>query len=80
MNRDEIKEQLQPIAREIFSNPNLIITDELDASNISNWTSLTFTMFLTKIENVFGIKFKMMELLKLKNMGEIINSIMTHLG
>jgi acyl carrier protein len=37
-------------------------------------------MLLTEIENQFGFKFKMMEILKLQNMGAIIDSIQTHVG
>ena len=58
----------------------LVLTDNLFAANVPTWTSLSFMMLLTEIENHFGFKFKMMEILKLQNMGAIIDSIHTHVG
>ena len=78
MNRKEIIEKLTPIAQLIFADNALVLNDDLSAANVANWTSLSFMQFLTEIENQFGFKFKMMELLKLQRMGAIIDSIQTH--
>lgn len=78
MNREEIIEKLTPIAQQTFADDALVLSDDLSAANVANWTSLSFMQFLTEIENQFGFKFKMMELLKLQNMGAIIDSIQTH--
>lgn len=78
MNRKEIIEKLTPIAQQIFADDALVLNDDLSAANVANWTSLSFMQFLTEIENQFGFKFKMMELLKLQSMGAIIDSIQTH--
>lgn len=78
MNRKEIIEKLTPIAQQIFADDALVLNDDLSAANMANWTSLSFMQFLTEIENQFGFKFKMMELLKLQSMGAIIDSIQTH--
>lgn len=80
MNREEIIEKLTPIAQRIFADDALVLNDDLSAANVANWTSLSFMQFLTEIENQFGFKFKMMELLKLQSMGAIIDSIQTHIA
>ena len=80
MTRKEIISQLTPIARAMLKDENLVISDDLSANNVPTWTSLSFMMLLTEIENQFGFKFKMMEILKLQNMGAIIDSIQTHVG
>lgn len=80
MNREEIIEKLTPIAQQIFADDALVLNDDLTAANVANWTSLSFMQFLTEIENQFGFKFKMMELLKLQSMGAIIDSIQTHIA
>ncbi len=80
MTREEIIEKLTPVARTIFANPELVITDDMSAENVSTWTSLAFMQFLTEIENQFGFKFKMMELFNLKTMGNIIASIEKHMA
>ena len=80
MTREEIISQLTPIAQAMLKDDTLVISDDLSAANVPTWTSLSFMMLLTEIENHFGFKFKMMEILKLQNMGAIIDSIQTHIG
>ena len=64
----------------MLKDDTLVVSDDLSAANVPTWTSLSFMMLLTEIENHFGFKFKMMEILKLQNMGAIIDSILTHVG
>lgn len=80
MTREEIISQLTPIAQAMLKDDTLVVSDDLSAANVPTWTSLSFMMLLTEIENHFGFKFKMMEILKLQNMGAIIDSILTHVG
>lgn len=80
MTREDIIAKLTPIAQAMLKDDTLVISDDLSAANVPTWTSLSFMMLLTEIENHFGFKFKMMEILKLQNMGAIIDSIQTHVG
>lgn len=80
MNREEIIEQIMEIAKEVFQKENLVFSEDLDASSVDTWTSLNFMLFLTKVEETYGFKFKMFELLKLKNMGAVVDAIMNHLS
>lgn len=79
MERSEIIAQLTNIASEIFQIENLVLTEDMSAANVDTWNSLTYMQFLTAIEVHFGFKFKMMELIKLKNIGDILNSINSHI-
>ena len=78
MERNEIIEKLTPIAQRIFVNDSLVLSNDLSAENVPNWTSLSFMQFLTEIEEQFGFKFKMMEILRLQTMGAIIDAIGRH--
>ena len=80
MTRNEIMEQLTPIVRKIFQNEGLVLADDMSAQTVEGWTSLAYMQLLTAVEEHFGFKFKMMELLQLKNMGDIINAISSHIG
>ncbi|MBR4563275.1 MAG: acyl carrier protein [Paludibacteraceae bacterium] len=80
MNREEIIEKLTPIVRANLQNESLELRDDMSAENVSTWTSLAFMQMLTDIENEFGIKFKMMELIRLRTMGDIIQSLEAHLA
>lgn len=78
MDKQEVIARLTPVARKVFEIESLVLRDDLSAENVETWTSMSFMQFLTDIEKEFGIKFKMMELLSLKNMGDVINAICSH--
>lgn len=80
MNREELKNEIQGIAREIFAKPELEINDAMGVANVDTWTSLSFMQFLTAIEDKYGFKFKMMELLQLRNMGAVIDATLKHIA
>lgn len=73
MNRNEIIEKLTPIFREKLGKNDLVLTDELSANDVENWTSLTHMLIMTKIEETFGVTFKLKELKKLQNVGDMIS-------
>lgn len=80
MNRKELKIEIQGIAREIFAKPELVINDAMGATDVDTWTSLSFMQFLTAIEDKYSFKFKMMELLQLRNMGAVVDATLKHVA
>lgn len=78
MNREQIFNEIQTLAREIFQKPELQITDALTAADLDTWTSLTFMQLLTAIEDKYNFKFKMMELLQLRSMGAVVDATLKH--
>ena len=80
MNREELKVEIESIAREVFLKPNLEVNDALSAVDVDTWTSLSFMQFLTAIENKYGFKFKMSELLQMRNIGAVIDATLKHIG
>jgi acyl carrier protein len=75
MERNEIYERLTPIAQNVFLDNSLELHDNLSAEDVVNWNSLNFMQFLTEIEKHFGIKFKMIEVLRMNNIGAIVDVI-----
>lgn len=80
MNRNEIIEKLTVIFHDVFSDNTIVLRDDMTASDVENWDSLTHMFMITKVEEVFGIKFKLRELNKLKNVGDLCNTIAEKLG
>ena len=78
MDRKLVVERIAPIAREVFEDTNLEMSDSLDATQVDTWTSLTFMQLLGKVEEEFGFKFSMMELIKIRTMGDLVNVVMQH--
>ena len=79
ITREELIAQLEPIARNVFSNNDLKMTDDLGPSSLDTWTSLSFTQFLSAIEEKFSFRFKMLEIISMQNMGAIISTTLKHL-
>lgn len=78
MIREELINEIQEVARDIFGKPELVVNDAMSAADVDTWTSLSFMQFLTAIEDKYGFKFKMMELLQLRNMGAVIDATLRH--
>ena len=79
MERTAITDKLTGIFRKVFSNDSLIITDELTANDVENWDSLSHMILIAEVENSFSIKFKLKDLNKMRNVGEMIDIIISKL-
>jgi acyl carrier protein len=80
MEKSQIIEKLTTIFHETFGDNTIILRDDMTASDVENWDSLTHMIMITKVEEVFGIRFKLRELNKLKNVGDLCNTIAEKLG
>ena len=76
MENSEIREKLSAIFSRIF-NYNNAISDTLNADNVQKWDSLTHLSMISEVENTFGIKFKLKELVSMKNVGDLIELVAT---
>ncbi|MDG2397255.1 MAG: acyl carrier protein [Flavobacteriaceae bacterium] len=75
MNKDQLKMTLTRIFKKIFDDQSISLSNEMTASDIDNWDSLSHMLLISEIEDVFSIKFKLKELNKLKNVGILIETI-----
>lgn len=79
MEKVEITNRLTPVFRKVFGDDQLELTDELSALDVENWDSLTHMLLITEIENDFSIKFKLKDLNKMLNVGDMITIISSKL-
>ena len=70
-----IKEKINHVLVSILGHNNFEMHDELTATDVDGWDSLSHMIILTKIEESFNIKFKLRDLNKLKNMGSLVSVI-----
>lgn len=80
MNKDEIMQKLQDIFRDIFCNDELIISKTTDASEIAEWDSLTHINLFAAIQADFSITFSIDEIMSIKNVSDIVNSVAAKLA
>ncbi len=79
MEKAEIVIRLTPVFRNVFRDNTLEITDELSAHDVENWDSLSHMLLIAEVENQFAIKFKLKDLNKMRNVGDMITVISSKL-
>ncbi|HEU0136115.1 MAG TPA: acyl carrier protein [Flavobacterium sp.] len=79
MNRTDITEKLNTVFREVFNKPDLTVTDSLSAADVDNWDSLTHMILINEVEKTFSVTFKLKELNKMKNAGDMMDIILSKL-
>lgn len=79
MDKNAIKQKMNDVLTNVLGHNNFEIHDELTATDVDGWDSLSHMMIITKIEEAFNIKFKLRDLNKLKNMGSLIEVILSKL-
>jgi acyl carrier protein len=75
MSRNDILSRLNDIFREVFDDEGITVTDMTTADDIEAWDSLTHITLISEVEDAFGIKFKMKEIVGMKNVGEMADII-----
>ena len=58
----------------------LELTDETSATDIEEWDSLSHIQLIVAIEKAFRIKFTSLEIMKWRNVGEMVDSMETKLN
>jgi acyl carrier protein len=71
-NSMNIQDKLQTIFRNIFNEPNLIVSLDMNANDVDSWDSLSHMEMISQVEEEFGVKFKLKDLVKLKNVSDLI--------
>ena len=66
---------LTGIFRDITENNELVLTRDLTADDVEGWDSLNNTLIITEIQKQFKIKFTLPEVLKLENIGDLLDAI-----
>jgi acyl carrier protein len=79
MDQEVIFEKLTGIFRKVFNDEALVLNKDLTANDVANWDSLTHMLMIGEVENSFSIKFKLKELGKLDNVGELVSLIQSKL-
>ena len=72
--REEIIRRLTPIFRDIL-NPDVVVTEYLDASQVAEWDSLNHISIIAAIESEFQVEFTIDELAQMANAGDLIRTL-----
>ena len=77
MNTQIILNELNLIFQEVLKRENIVLENETTARDVEGWDSLTNMQLINKIEKSFNVRFTFRDIVKLKNVGDICNAILT---
>lgn len=80
MNTEEIYQQLNEIFKENLDLDEVNLTASTTADDIDGWDSLAHIGLISAIEQQFGIRFAMKEIVGLHNVGEMVDLILSKLN
>lgn len=79
MTREEVYEALNEVFQDVFDDEDIRVNDATTAADIEDWDSLEHINLIVAVEKKFNIKFNMGEVNTFKNVGEMVDIIMTRI-
>lgn len=79
MSREEVYEALNEVFQDVFDDEDIRVNDATTAADIEDWDSLEHINLIVAVEKKFNIKFNMGEVNTFKNVGEMIDIILTRM-
>jgi acyl carrier protein len=66
---------LTEVFRQVFDDPEILLTPETTADDIDGWDSLSHVNLIVAVANRFNIRFKPKEILGFKNVGDLAKCV-----
>lgn len=70
-------EQITEIFQEVFDNPELVITEETNASHVEGWDSFAQINIIIAVEEKYNIEFTTKEIGNLTCVGDMLDLLRT---
>jgi acyl carrier protein len=67
----QIDERLQDIARDVFGDASLVLTNSMKAGEVPGWDSFAHVNFILSVESEFGVEFSEHEFAGFGDIGEL---------
>lgn len=77
MERETIYNKLNEIFADVLDLDEVQLTDDTTADDIEEWDSLSHIQLVVAVEKAFGIKFTALEIMRWKNVGAMVDSILS---
>lgn len=77
MTREDAYKIVNEVFRDVFDDESITVEDSTTAEDIEDWDSLEHINLITAIEQEFNIKFNMGQVVTMKNVGEMIDIILS---
>ena len=80
MNEDHILERLTRVFREVFDDQKIVVHPGMTAKDVERWDSLSHVDMIVLVEEEFAIRIPTLEVMKLKNVGDLVRIIRAKAG
>ena len=80
MDREEVFVRLNEVFQDVFDDESITVTDATTADDIEDWDSLEHINLLAAVEQEFGMKFNMGQVVSMKNVGDMADIIISQLN
>ena len=75
MNKEDILIKVREAFVLVLEHENFELKDETTTDDVDGWESITHMMIIGEIEKSFDIKFKLMALMSMDNIGDLIRAL-----
>lgn len=77
MDKNEVLAKVTEIIRDVFDNDDIVVMESTVADDVEGWDSLMHITLIGTIEDEFDIKFAMKDVIGMKNVGDMVDIIMS---
>lgn len=77
MERTEIAERIKNVISSVVKHDNFEMVNELTSNDVAGWDSLSHIKIIIEIETAFNIKFKLKDLNRMNNIGNVIELVVS---
>ncbi len=79
MTREEVYETLNGVFQDVFDDESIEVNDETTSEDVDGWDSLEHINLIAAVEQEFGVKFSMGQVVSMKNVGEMVDIILSQI-
>lgn len=79
MTREEVFENLNKVFADVFDDESIIVNATTTSDDIEDWDSLEHINLVAAVEQEFGMKFTMGQVVTMKNVGEMVDIVMSQI-
>ena len=80
MTREIVYESLNKVFQDVFDDEEIVVCDTTTSKDIEDWDSLEHINLVAAVEQEFGIKFTMGQVVTMKNVGEMVDIILSNIN
>ena len=80
MSREEVFVKLNEVFRDVFDDESIEVSEVTTSNDLEDWDSLEHINLIAAVEQEFGVKFNMGQVVTMKNVGEMTDIILSQLA